>query len=295
MNLIDLIWYRIPSGPYRPFARTAVMAFLLSSLAVLVAGGFSQSSQAILTVACTIWACVTVVTFSLLAHNRLRGVVNDCRSAVAVESSLRQHECELNEFFMEGAAATPSLHLLNLKVLLMCRPERVLELGSGQTTKVLSWYAEQNKGTQVITLEQDPIWADVLSSHIHHNIVVAPLVPTDFTCGKSRKIDCGWYDVGDIFNDLTFDYVLVDGPDREASSRNTPFSRVGILQFLPDHLASKFVVVFDDAERSGEQRTIDLFCELLREKRTPYGRAHVHGVKRQEVVFSPDYSFLRSV
>jgi hypothetical protein len=110
------------------------------------------------------------------------------------------------------------------------------------------------------------------------------------------NVSTKWYDWPDDLRQRRFDYVLVDGPDfGGVGTRYVPYSRSGLLKYVPDMLASSFVVVFDDAERLGESDTTAEFGRALVSKGIAYTRFLVFGVKTQEVFCSRNNSFLQSV
>jgi hypothetical protein len=90
--------------------------------------------------------------------------------------------------------------------------------------------------------------------------------------------------------------LLVDGPDHGGpGTQFVDYARSGILQYMPDLLAPKFIVVFDDAERYGETMTINALDALLRATDIPFVRFARHGMKSQVAFCSPEFAFLRSV
>ena len=54
----------------------------------------------------------------------------------------------------------------------------------------------------------------------------------------------------------SFDLMMIDGP---YGYRSPDYSRVDILSILPDCLNDEFVILMDDCDRKGEQRT----CQLI--------------------------------
>jgi hypothetical protein len=93
-----------------------------------------------------------LLTAVVLFCSRLLAKLNDLRYLLSLESGLSRSGYLVNDFFTEGAAGNPSLQLLLLKCLRFCKPQRILELGSGQTTKLLACYHRANPDTKIITL-----------------------------------------------------------------------------------------------------------------------------------------------
>src|SRR5262249_46048681 len=95
--------------------------------------------------------CVVLLTLVLAK-------LNETMASVALEGALRRLGLESPDFFTDGAAGTPSLDLLLVKVLRLIRPARILEFGSGQTTKLFALYHHATPSSYVLTLEEDPSW-----------------------------------------------------------------------------------------------------------------------------------------
>ncbi len=222
--------------------------------------------------------------------------INETIASVSLEGALRRLHLDPPDFFTDGAAATASLELLLIKVLRLIRPARILEFGSGQTTKLLALYYHQNPDTYVLTLEEDLSWHHIIEPQItiagrHHDYRHSPVAETTvLRPGSSERVSTFWYADEMAIQTSQFNLILVDGPATEG-----PYSRAGILRHVPNALADSFVLIFDDAERYGERMTIMLAERALREAGRNYVRFDIYGQKAQTVFCSRDYAFLRSV
>jgi hypothetical protein len=281
----------------RPRGAVTVGLFLgaLAVVCALAAGCVFEAFRPYgLAVAAGYFVLTVPLVWSLLINLEVH--LNDVGYAVSLENGLRRAGYEPQDLFTEEAAGNPSLQLLNLKILRFCRPQRTLELGSGQTTKLLSCYQRQNPGTYVLTLEQDERWVQRLRAQVVHDYRYARLERKAFTCaGTGLHLATEWYRDLPELHDQRFDYVLVDGPDHHVvGTAHVDHSRCGILQYMPALLALSFVVVFDDAERCGEKMTIDALDAILRAGGIEFERFARYGVKTQIVFCSKDHAFLRS-
>lgn len=288
------LYYRLRRGPHGQ--AVLATAALTGGVSVALLTGLFEPRLWPAAVSLAALAILGVLTLQMVLTDRLRATVDDVSHAAAFEQGLRRAGFDVRDFFMDGAAATPSLQLQNLKILLFCRPRNILELGSGQTTKVLSAYARATPEARVITLEQNESWARQLLPQVVHDYRHVPVEPRRFTCrGIDLTLSTTWYREVPELRSVRFDYVLVDGPDAGTGSSSPAYSRCGVLEYMPELLADSFVVVFDDADRQGEHMTAEALGRIL----TACGVRHVsftiHGVKDQIVVCSPDRAFLRSV
>ncbi|MGE3864480.1 MAG: hypothetical protein AB7F71_21930 [Burkholderiaceae bacterium] len=272
-------------GPYAAAVRVALLGLAAVVICAPLSYFFSWVWFALIPI---IIAGLLFVSIVLL--NRSRAKLDDTSALIGLEFALRRLDWAPPDFYTDGAAGSPSLQLFHVKVLTLVKPQSILELGSGQTTKLISAYVGATSGAYALSIEQSPEWHGMLRSAIGHNYEVAPLVTR-----KIEGVDVLSYDV-QLKGPRKFDYVLVDGPDNNVEGwRYTPFSRAGIVDELPDVLADSFIVVFDDAERAGERQTIELFARKLAAKGTPFRRFTLIGIKHQAVFVSPSLAFLQSV
>jgi hypothetical protein len=195
------------------------------------------------------------------------------------------------------------MQLLLVKVLAFCQPLSILELGSGQTTKLLANYGRQFPLTQVLTLEQNAQWHERLQNSVelpaNHSYRLAPLALKQVTIPSlGRRIETEWYSGTDVEAEVSvrrFDLVIVDGPDHGQPGMScVPFSRSGVLALLPASLSESFVLIVDDVDRYGELMTVRLIEDLFRVSGRSAIRFDVHGTKTQVVFCSPDRAFLQS-
>ena len=197
-------------------------------------------------------------------YRRTLGRLNDLNALVSLHFTLIRLGWSPPAFFTDGAAANPTLQLMLLKALLFTAPQSILELGSGQSTKILSCYHRDNPGSYILTLEEDEGFAKVMR----------PLVSHDYRHVSFSR----WYDV-----ELTrqFDLILVDGPS------DVP-KRMGLLDHLPRILAPSFILVIDDTDQRATVPMVRSCGRLL----PPHISFRVRGWKEQTVFCSPDHRFL---
>jgi predicted O-methyltransferase YrrM len=140
----------------------------------------------------------------------------------------------------------------------------VMDIGAGLTSILLSAMADAFPH-RAVTLESNEQWAKVIGPKIRHPLLVSALRDD----GEYREQPAG-----------TYDMVIVDGP--AGAMRHSRKSALAVLQKC---LAEEFLVIFDDAERKGEQDTILEFCKSHPEARTQY----VMSNKAQCLVFTKKF------
>jgi hypothetical protein len=156
--------------------------------------------------------------------------------------------------FPAKRAGNHSLLYLVCRIVDAFAPKAVLELGAGETTKLLAAF-ERGARIDTVTLENDPHWARQVGRTAGTEVTASPLVERVIRGHPARG-----YDLGPI-RDRRFDMVVVDGPVGERRR-----SRWVALEVLDRHLADEFVVVFDDVHRRGEIDTVLEAWRLFREK-----------------------------
>ena len=272
------------------FTMSALGAALLlpdvRSIAVLVALGY------------LVVTALTIV--ALLA--RTSGHLLDLVANVSLQSQLARAGFSATDFFVDGAAASPSLQLVLVKVLSLCKPNTVLELGSGQTTKVLAHYARSRPEVQILTIEEDSEWhsrlAATLDAPLNHQYCCSSLEPKEVALPNDRGVvSTAWYSRGEsLLAGRQFQLILVDGPtNNRRGDEFVRYSRSGVIPYLPALLGASFVILIDDTDNYGYFLT----ARSMRESIVAHGREvyafEVHGVKSQTMLCSPDWRFLRSI
>lgn len=280
-------------GPAR-LAQEAAIVTVLGAGVLLALAATVPSLRSFATLA--LLGCIAIlVLITILLLTRAIGRTNELLSSISLYANLISQERLPAPLFLDGAAATPSLQLQLYKCLSLMRPQAILELGSGQTTRVLATYCRDNPDCHVVTLESDPDWHRRLSQDIElsgkkHEYIWSPLkrvaVKVD---GAHHPISSLWYNEVPALLGSKFQLILVDGPDSGGQ-----FSRSGILNYLPAILAPSYVIVFDDAERAGERMTIDACERALAAAGLEFVRFGVKGIKDQAVFCSRDLMYLQS-
>lgn len=133
-----------------------------------------------------------------------------------------------------GWAASASLLMVLARIVTELPINKILELGCGQSTIMLTEFA-RILDLQLTTIEHDADWAELIMKRSGHEVTLAAL-NGDGT--------------GYVLNQLPgpFDLIVVDGPPGTGDAH----SRSGAFDVIRRHLASPGVVVIDDTHRLGE-------------------------------------------
>ncbi len=178
------------------------------------------------------------------------------------------------------------------KILQIMEPQNILEMGLGQSSKVIIGY-QKSSGCNYKVIEQDENWynffrKDNLSMSNDIEIFIRP-VKQIFNEKYGVNINC-YSDISDIVADDTYDLISIDGP-----WGSDGISRTDILPYIPQCLKKSWAVLLDDYERDGEKNLIYELETILKNCKIHY-RKKIYGKYRQLCLLtSDDNQFLCSL
>ena len=169
-------------------------------------------------------------------------------------------------------------------------PKNILELGLGQSTKLISQYAAAFPEVRHQVVEHDPVWIDFFSKNynVPENTEMV-LLDREFIRYKEADHVRVFKGFAEAFRGQKFDFISIDAP---LGVDMKEYSRIDVLRILPGCLADSFIIIVDDAERSGEERTINEMTEVLKSSHIPFVMNRYSGKKDCMVICSEDLSFV---
>lgn len=152
-------------------------------------------------------------------------------------------------------AASPATILYIWKQLHLVQPKTIVEMGSGVSTRLFSFFAQQQelKGSNVpriYSFDHDEHWLQLTENRLIESglkqfvkLIHAPLTP--FTW--NGHADTCYEIPGNILLELdkSVDFFMIDGPPKDVG-------RSGTLPRLANHLSEGARIYLDDARRPGE-------------------------------------------
>lgn len=198
-----------------------------------------------------------------------------------------------NQTFSPGrwAAGYQFLYVL-YRALNEARPKKILELGLGQTTRMISQYAAANRQVSHKVVEHDAEWAMFFKQDFtlspQTELIQLPLVKRSYQGDKLYA----YKNFKNTFPNDKFDLISIDGPFGFLSKE---YARMDILELLPDCLEKSFIIMIDDYERNGEQNTIKHIRKVLDKASVPYAFGNYAGQKHTAIITSDDLKFLCSL
>lgn len=198
-----------------------------------------------------------------------------------------------NKAFAPGrwAAGYQMLYVM-YRVLDSVKPKKILELGLGQTTRMISQYSGfYHADHQVV--EHDPKWIEffTITYEVPDNV---KFVNLDTIVDKYLEDEdvIMYQGFEERFRGQRFDFICIDAP---LGGKAVKYARIDILKILPECLESDFVLLFDDTERIGETNTINLLQKTLKENGIKYVMKRYDGRKSSTIITTKKYSFLTSL
>lgn len=190
------------------------------------------------------------------------------------------------------AVGYPYLYVM-YRVLNETRPKRILELGLGQSTRMIAQYAAAFQDVEHIVVEHDPEWVEFFCNDFplpkNTKVVMLEREMVPYKDADAVRVFKGFKET---FQGQKFDFISVDAP---LGADMKQYSRIDILGLMPDCLSKNFVVMIDDTARSGETNTIDDMKQCLNSSKISYTIGKYSGEKSCTVLCTSTHAFLCSM
>ena len=140
------------------------------------------------------------------------------------------------------------------RVLNEVRPKAILELGLGQSTKLITQYAAANSEVYHVVVEHDESWIDLFKTTTQIAINTR-ILRKNLTIEKWNGVD-GIRVYEEFSKDIIpgkYNLIVIDAP---WGGDMKEYARVDVARVLDQCLDDSFVILMDDYNRSGEQATV---------------------------------------
>lgn len=182
------------------------------------------------------------------------------------------------------AVGYPYLYVM-YRVLNETRPKRILELGLGQSTRMIAQYAAAFQDVEHIVVEHDPEWVEFFCNDFpipkNTKVVMLEREMVPYKDAESVRVFKGFKET---FQGQQFDFISVDAP---FGGDMKQYSRIDVLNLIPDGLREKFVIMMDDCNRIGEINTVQEIERFLAQSQIKYQMGRYSGDKIS-VLFCPE-------
>ena len=189
------------------------------------------------------------------------------------------------------AVGYPALYAI-FRILENVKPQNILELGLGQSTRMIGQYAMQNKNITHTLIESSSEWVTFFKNEFelpsNTEIQILECEIKDFNGHQVRQ----YKDFDKIISGKKFDFICIDAP---LGGDMKDFARVDVAKNIPGILKDNFIILLDDCNRSGEHNTLEFMKTTLQNAGVAFVQGRVYGQKTTEFLCSPQYNYITSI
>ena len=173
------------------------------------------------------------------------------------------------------------------------KPKCVLDLGLGQSTRMIAQYAAANSEVRHVVVESSFEWIEFFKN----SCFALPPNTAIIHCPYGTKTFKGVDGVRVYENflsslqDYKFDLVSIDAP---LAGDMMDFGRVDTIQLIPDHLDKRYAILFDDTGRMADNAGFRALVDELMVNGFTAQIGCFYGLKRSSAVVSEDLQYLLS-
>lgn len=190
------------------------------------------------------------------------------------------------------AVGYPYLYVM-YRVLNETRPKRILELGLGQSTRMIAQYAAAFQDVEHIVVEHDPEWVEFFCNDFpipkNTKVVMLEREMAPYKDAEAVRVFKGFKET---FQGQKFDFISVDAP---LGGDMKQYARIDVLHLIPDGLGENFVIMVDDCNRIGENNTVKEIENKLIELNIPISVGKYCGRKDCSLVCVKKFTFLTTM
>lgn len=174
------------------------------------------------------------------------------------------------------------------------KPRCILDIGLGQTTKMISRYAAVNPDVRHIVVEESEDWIKFFGARneLPKNTEIVRL---DYKMIKMPGVDSPvrkFNGFAKALAGLKFDLILVDAP---FAGDMKELARVDILDIMPDGITESYAILVDDTNRKGELRMLDMLLDKFKKCGRTASTAKYSGRNDCHIMVSDDNVYLKSL
>lgn len=199
-----------------------------------------------------------------------------------------------NKVFSPGRWAVGYQYLYVMyRVLNEMHPKNILELGLGQSTRMISQYVAAFENVNHAIVEHDWEWIDFFKNsyllHSNSKIIQLEREMIHYDGVENVRVFKGF---AQTFSNQQFDFISIDAP---LGGDMKVYARIDVLSILPACLSPNFVIMIDDTERSGESNTVKKIKECLNRNEIKFKSGKYSGQKDCTLICAHHMGFLTSM
>lgn len=176
------------------------------------------------------------------------------------------------------------------RVLNEVKPQSILEMGLGESTKMIMQYAKSNSIAKHIVTEHDPNWVEFFTNKNKTPVnTEIKLLDLETSTYKTDNQVLSYAKFDKVFEKEKFDLICIDAP---FGGKAIEYARVDVCRLLPNILLKRFVIMLDDSQRRGETHTAKEIETILTQNGISFKSGRYRGIKENYIVVSEDLAFL---
>ncbi len=183
-------------------------------------------------------------------------------------------------------AANYTLLYLLYRILDEMRPQQILDIGMGETSRLISQYVRNVPDAKHVLLEEDRLWIDVFSSKFslpnNTEILQLPYETIDFMNDRVPVFK----GLKEALAGRRFNLITIDAPSPSQDEIETQFRRIDLIQLVPDCLAEDFIILQHDVDHPMIKNSSALLLETLTKAGIDYAKATYLGRRETLVIAS---------
>lgn len=176
-------------------------------------------------------------------------------------------------------------------------PRNILETGLGQSTRLTGSYVKymsKKCKCRHIVIEHDQDWIDKFCQEFtlsdDTQIVQRDLGVMQINAQNGASMTYAYMNFDEVIKKQKFDFISLDGP--YGTDESVGYSRVDILNYIPECLNDDFCIILDDFNRNGEKNTMQRMKEILSVHHIKFFETVYRGMKDLYVLTSENWKFL---
>lgn len=199
----------------------------------------------------------------------------------------------ISQDITSGGAAVGYYYLyIMYKILNSGKFRRILDIGMGQTSKVIGQYAAYNSEVSCTIVESDKEWIDFFSPELRLG-ANTEIIQMDYKFIEKNHCRVRVFEqFKKKLEGAKYDFISIDAP---VGCDMSEYSRIDILDLLPECLEDSWIIMIDDTDRKGENWTVESILHILQKKNMKYNIGRYKGKKEFTIITSLDNRFFCTV
>lgn len=229
----------------------------------------------------------------LISNQKLSRNLSELLWASIFHDSIKDSTWLKETDFCPGRWAIGYAYLYVLyRILNEAHPYSILDLGLGQTSKMISQYVSYFPQTQHIIVENDTSWTNFAKKSFKIKDK-SKIIHLNYKMEDYKNHEIRVYDnFQNTFIGKKFNLISIDAP---FGADMNYYSRIDILSILPNCLEKSFIILLDDYDRSPEKNTVHDIIECLKLNNIEFYTHCYSSAKDCYIITSPDNKWFCSL